>query len=372
MIARYRVLLPVTIAVGDRDRLSAHEYQAGAYSVRAYPPYQAKGLNQRGTAPSVPELRDAVLPLENPPAVPRVTVDGAGATLANALQIDFGKDDFDRTTNQGPPEAHIHDPPSSFLLLTANRLLDRLRSVLQSDALDPITSRAISYVQYLNDDGSDLAKEEGKHRGWAAFEGRFSVVALSPAQWNHYLGAVPEYEPPVWESMQLDALALLPQVGPAIVLAAAALETLIVRSLDLLIRPSGIPHELWSFMNDREQYWKEPSVNDRFTTLLHVTTGRSLKDKAKLWKAHNDLRYARNKFVHEGRCVTKSTKKGREVELNEESARKLINTAGEIIQWMEEVLPRTMRRLHLDAQPKVEMVVPVLDLARKPNAERVD
>jgi hypothetical protein len=91
----------------------------------------------------------------------------------------------------------------------------------------------------------------------------------------------------------LDAVGLLPDIGPALVLAATSLETLITDALDeLSAGASAVPQSLWMWINDRGDYRKEPSVLEQYDALSKVFTGRSLRDEIELWEAP---------FVHGGK-----------------------------------------------------------------------
>jgi hypothetical protein len=98
----------------------------------------------------------------------------------------------------------------------------------------------------------------------------------------------------------LDSRAAFPHLGTVVVLAATALEVFIANLLDTLVKETDVPERLWSWMNKRGKFDQEPSVEEQFDTLLEVMTGHSLKDDLALWDAFQNLKTARNKFVHEG------------------------------------------------------------------------
>jgi len=105
--------------------------------------------------------------------------------------------------------------------------------------------------------------------------------------------------------------------------------------------PSVVPRSLWTWINDRGDYRKEPSVLDQYDTLLKVFTGRSLRDEAELWEALRNIKDARNSFVHEGKAMIGK----RDVSLAD--ARALLAKAERIVQWVELFLPETARRPRL-------------------------
>jgi hypothetical protein len=91
---------------------------------------------------------------------------------------------------------------------------------------------------------------------------------------------------------------LLPEVGPALVLAVTALETLISATLNQLASSANLPSGLWEWINNRGDYRKEPSVEEQFDVLLRVLAGKSLRNQSDLWRGFKDLKEARNSFVH--------------------------------------------------------------------------
>ena len=146
----------------------------------------------------------------------------------------------------------------------------------------------------------------------------------------------------------LDAQALLPEIGPSLVLAYAALEAFVDSCLDKLAPLAKIPDILWSWINKRDQFWKEPRTDEQFDVPLKSLTGRSLKEQINLWELFQNLRSARHSYVHKGRALIGND------EVSLERATKLINGAKEIINWMERLLPEQFRRQQLALTFSVE------------------
>jgi hypothetical protein len=146
------------------------------------------------------------------------------------------------------------------------------------------------------------------------------------------------YEIQTWETLILDAEALLPDVRASVVLAYSALETLIAIALDYLVTNSPTPPELWKWINKRDFWLKEPSVAEQYTALLKILTSKSLKDDATLWQAFIDLRKARNSIAHTGLPILNDR------EINSVQAGQLVGGAKNIINWVEQLLPESMRR----------------------------
>jgi hypothetical protein len=132
----------------------------------------------------------------------------------------------------------------------------------------------------------------------------------------------------------LDAFALLPDVGPAVVLANTALEVRINQVLDETVPSTGVGPALWAWITDRERFWQEPSTADRFDVLLRALTSRSLADEPDLWKAFKNLRAARNSFVHAGELrIGKRATQSVTVEM----AQDLLMKAQRILDWLDSV-----------------------------------
>src|SRR6266568_4571598 len=161
------------------------------------------------------------------------------------------------------------------------------------------------------------------------------------------------YEMQTWETLILDAEALLPDVRGSLVLAFSALETLIAIALDYFVTTTPTPPELWKWVNKRDFWLKEPSVEERYTVLLKILTNKSLKDDPALWQSFVDLRKARNSIAHTG----KPTLNRREI--NPEQARLLIGGAKNIINWIEQLLPEIMRRPIYATQTNINIVKPI-------------
>jgi hypothetical protein len=125
-------------------------------------------------------------------------------------------------------------------------------------------------------------------------------MSLPPAVWDDIFSLEPQFEPPQWEVLLLDARAALPEISAAVVLSATALEVFITSILDRLAAKRGVSAALWNWINDRGFFLKEPSTEEQFDFLLKELCGHSLKEDAELWGAFKAIRRARNTFVHGG------------------------------------------------------------------------
>jgi hypothetical protein len=138
-------------------------------------------------------------------------------------------------------------------------------------------------------------------RGRGKIEFQFSLIGLSLDLWNQMFQFPNGFEPPVWESLRLDALNAFPAIGTAVVLGATALEVFIAALLNELASRKGLSAPLWEWIRDRDKRTlQQPSVEEQFDVLLKEFTGHSLKEDAALWEAFKNLKAARNSFVHEG------------------------------------------------------------------------
>ena len=351
MIARLYVLLPYSFWIPHDTILAPLESDWGDYQVTVYPPRQARvGLDDtKGESPiSLLEVVEHLRPSDSPIATDSILVDGSPIIQANLLQIDFRKPDFDR---RPPTELMGGDPPIELVFEIVNDFLGALRSVAQAGYVKPLDPLSVWRLDYLADDGSELPAKKGliQSRFASGFHWRVSVV--NEAIWNRMRAVIPNYRPSTWETLLLDAKALLPEVGPALVLAFTALETLIAATLDQLASQIDMPDGLWQWINDRGDYRKEPSVEEKFNVLLSALANKSLKEERRLWKAFKNLKEARNSFVHEGKAVIGKN----EEEVTPEKASSLIAKARDIVRWVEPLLPSEMRSPDIEQRFDVEV-----------------
>ena len=176
-------------------------------------------------------------------------------------------------------------------------------------------------------------------------------LALSPALWTAAAEQLPpDFEPPAWQSLLLDAAKLLPEVGSPLVLAYTAIEVRIATALDYLADAGAFDRGLWEWLKSRGgDFRKEPSVAEQLSDLMQALGGRSLKNDVRLWEGYQNLRKARNSFVHEGRAVIgdKAVSKTRALEL--------IGLATEIVDWIEAALPEAQRQPPVRQWARVEL-----------------
>ena len=270
-----------------------------------------------------------------PPAldVPDVCeINGVPSSLTDLLIIDFQKETMERQ------EGGMLDPPLPVIGRAVNSFLTRFRHISQHAEVRPIDISKISwFIRYLNDDGSDLEVETGKvsRRGSRTYN--FPLIWLDQDTWDEIIKHTSEFDPPAWEPMLLDARNELPKIGPAIVLAATALEVFISKTLDELATIKKVPPDLWRWINERKDPDSRPKAEEQFDELLKHVTSHSLKEEPKLWEFFQHLKAARNTFVHEGIArVGKSSVDLKQADL-------LVLAAGNIISKVRECLPAELQ-----------------------------
>ena len=309
MIARFFQLLPFHFTVPEGEQFPVYHYMDQGYAVYVFPP-------GRSDRPNVLEGAD------------EIKIDGKLAFQADVLRIDFHKDSFNRL--KGTP----CDPPEDILQRAINSFLVRLRHVTHSAKVRPLDYPWDSWrIRYLNDDETELELDEALVRGRGTLHFSFSWTALNKSIWEDIHKLPANYEPLPWEELLLDAQADLPRVGPAVVLAATALEVFISYILDRLASLGTVPSKLWDWINKRGDYLREPTVEEQYDVLLMFFTGHSLKSEPKLWESFRNLKTARNSFVHEGTAKIGGTR------VSIETARRLVMTASDITLKIREWLP---------------------------------
>lgn len=352
MIARFRILLPYVLYLRSDAQLSPHRFIHDPYQITIHPPYQAV-IDPSNVDPSSDVAAREILEQLGPASPPKVSqsvyMDGIPTVHANTLQIDFHRDDFDRRVAAVRPD-HSEDPLIRLAFELVNGLLTSIRSVTKAGHIKPLGILGSNWrLDYLTDDCQELQHEADKIRRKFGSSFGWRICGINEEVWSKAHTLSSTYRPSNWESLILDAEALLPDVGPALVLAAAALETLISVTLNHLASLANLPSGLWEWINDRGDYRKEPSVEEQFDVLLRTLANKSLKDQNQLWEAFKNLKGARNAFVHDGVAAIG----GKEV--TKELAYIFVGQAKEIIDWVEPLLPPELRRPKLEHQVEFQM-----------------
>lgn len=172
MIARLFVVLPFRFVVPEGAVFKVYQFESQGYAVAFYPPVRSEIVAGH-------------------PAVDAVKVNGVSAFEADTLRVDFRKPVFERSTPGGT------DPPSDFIQDTVNSFLNRTRHVTKGYQIHPIDFHHSTWnLEYLNDNGTKLEKEEGKIRGLFSSEViKFSGSTIVPEVWDKIHELPVNYQP---------------------------------------------------------------------------------------------------------------------------------------------------------------------------------
>jgi hypothetical protein len=355
MIARLKLLLPYCFSISDDLVLSPYEYKYNEYKIIIYPPYQT-ALDYHAICNSSPAQTEEILKSMNPSNElilnDKILMNGKPSIQANLLQIDFIKDFYDRRIEVVSKD-YFNDPSTELILKVVNGLINSIRVVTIGSLIKPVDIDSIILnMEYLTDKGEKLQLQEGYLRGRYKLIFKKSAHGITNEVWDKIQQLEHDYTPPIWYTLVLDADSILPDIGPSLVLAFTAIEVLINNVLNMLASSSEkIPADLWQWINNRGDYRKEPSIEEKFSILLFVLTGKTLKDESDLWEGFKNLKDARNSFVHKGKAVIGKT------DVTLEMARKLIRKAMKIIKWIEhEFLPKELKVPELERGIDYKMI----------------
>jgi len=335
VIARFLILLPFDLLITEAAEGPAVEVDSSDYHARVYVPF----LYAARPKPTDSVVALSLWPqkLTEPFFTENLLVDGHKVAQVNVLVIDFIKSEFNRSRVR---QQKALDPPAELAFEIANFFLARIRVYSRAFQIKPlIMGRDPWELRYLTDDLEGLEHEEDKIRGHISCMIVVGSASITPDTIQMVGTEGQTTEPYAWDQLLLDAHALLPDVGSAIVIAAAALETFSAWALQLLHEQRPLPPGLWDWINNRDHWSKEPSVSEEFDVLLRAFTGHSLKDdEPQLWQQFTELRKARNSLVHDG------VAKIGEEPVHSTKAKELIDAADKIVAWTELLIPESHRR----------------------------
>lgn len=278
-------------------------------------------------------------PVQDERVFPFVGMDGQLVRHANLLQVDFVRADFDRQV--GSPA----DPSREAIEAVVSNVVVRLRYTIGAPTFREFRLLETFWtVRYLADDGADVAEVKGLVRGRVHAPFRFRFTGLDPSSWNAVEKLPLGFQPHIWERLYLGALFLLPEVGPALTLGIAAIET----ATDQMIRDRMPGREA-----EAKNLISSNRLGQRLDTVTKRLAGVSLKTVPALWQAFQRLRRARNAAAHEGKSIFDG------VMLDDRLAQDLILGIRPIPDWLEALMPsahRNHRDLH---EPKWEWRSPV-------------
>ncbi|WP_447940082.1 hypothetical protein [Pseudoxanthomonas mexicana] len=271
MFAKFAIKLPFSFLVPEGAGYPSRGYRDEKYLVHFKPPARTESADDVWTA----------------------TLDDQPAFLANVLVIEFHAAEFDRTLAS-------EDPPKAVINRAIAELLTRLRYATKSQYMVDVDMTGGNWrLDYLEDDGSELAEEANLVRGRVGWGTGLSWTLCTPDIWESALALDSDDLPP-WRSLLTDANAALPHVGTAVVLAATSLEVMISDVLARLQPTSQIQLDVWEWISDRSNRQFNPTVEEQWSGLLAIMCGHSLKERSDLWQRYANLRTARNSFVHRG------------------------------------------------------------------------
>lgn len=340
MIARFFVYLPFDLFITEDEQLGVQgltedgEFRGARFTIPVSLLYSERPDSTGSmhslmfnwlTGASSPQFSDYLLQ------------DGRRVARVNVLGMDLFNDDFPRSSDTKAED----DPTVSFAFELMNQFLARLRVYSRAPQIKPLVIGTVPWqVQFLADSGAMLPKEERKRRALRGGSANIGVPILTPAEIKLVSDKWDGPEPYVWDELLLDAHSLWPDVGSAIVMASAALETFITWALNVLqTDQKAFSTEFWEWLTKRDDWLKQPSVAENFDQLLKALTTHSLKEKPELWTKFKEIRRARNSLVHEG--IPKAADGAR---LGASQAQMLLNAADEIVLWVESLLPDHVRR----------------------------
>lgn len=180
MIARLTVLLPYYFNIPYKADLSPYEFDYQVYKVKIYPPKQANSdyssLSIHSQEPMfsvVNKLSEKLIASANG----EVKINGQETVSANLFQLDvWVEKDFNRDIDSKDSDLLVET-----LLSLADIHLGKLRTIGRLQHLRYINKRddIVWKVEYLNDDGTPLEKNETKKRRYFQAMIPIKVLPLS-------------------------------------------------------------------------------------------------------------------------------------------------------------------------------------------------
>lgn len=341
MLARVAVHLPESLWLPEGVQFEPFSDDYRGQRVLVHPPLQS-GFEVRPDGEgnfNVSDLYLLLTPVAHERVYPFVRMDGRYVNHANLLQIDFVRDSFERKSGSPP------DPDREVIEAIVVNIVSRLRHVIGAPTFREFRLLNTFWtIRYLSDDGQELPEEVGLVRGRVNAPFKFTFTGLDDSSWNGVRGLAFDFQPQIWERLFLDAQYLLPEVGPALTLAIAAIET----AADEMIR-----QQLPTDPDQAERLRRANRLGQRLDSVAKQLTGASLKEMPTLWDAFNQLRRARNASAHEGTPVLDGVK------VDDQVALQMILAVRPVLDWIETRLPSNLRSRGDLHEPKWEWRSPV-------------
>ncbi len=364
------VLLPFELAVPVTAVCDPVTFRMSSYLVTVFRPVESvRHASIRHEQPPPVRTEQAARPADPQKPDPDVLLDGVPTVPADLLTVQFRRSRFNRrvwTEGQDVDYLSWGDPSPRDISAAVNRWLFTLRTIARNERLVAIQPTDLVCLGiYLRESGEMLPHRAGFHRMKALGGNTVVVNGLPSESWKAVSALVGSYEPPAYETLLLDARALLPAVAPAVSLAYAGLEVFLDSALGQMPTARRLPSGYWGWQTARK---RAPVPEEQLDSLLEVLCGHSLKkEKPNLWTAFRDLERARNSLVHTG---TAQDANGAPVDATRAMA--LVVSAQQIVDWVESLLPVRARIPRSDAQHDLRFKLKLPSLAPPLNSTTVD
>lgn len=341
MLARIAVHLPESLWLQENTRFDSFTATLDGETLVVYPPLQSSfevRPDPQGNF-NVNDIFKLLTPVQPERIYPFVRMNGQLVKHANLLQIDIVGRDFRRDAGA------TQDPSGAFVERVVVNFVARMRYTIGAPSVREFRLLETFWtIRYLADDGSELVEEKGLVRGRVHAPFKFQFTGLDESSWGRVKNLTFSFRPLIWERLYLDALFLLPEVGPALMLAMSAIET----ATDQMIE-----ERLQGDQKEAEKLIAANRLGQRLDRVAKQLTGVSLKANASLWSAFDRLRRARNMAAHEGTPVLDG------VVVTDGVAQEMILAIRPVIDWVEHLMGPELRGHRDPNQPTWEWRPPV-------------
>jgi hypothetical protein len=341
MLARIAVHLPQPLWMQESARFDAFAAHVDGEDVVIHPPLQCAfevRPDQDGIF-NAHEIYAMLTPVHKERTYPYVRMDGHLVKHVNLLQIDIVRRDFRRESGDSP------DPSHTFIERLVMNVVARLRYTLGAPTFREFRlTEAFWTIRYLADDGAELPEQVGLVRGRMHAPFRFQFTGLDDSSWTRVKALAFTFQPHLWERLYLDALFLLPEVGPALTLAISAIETATDQMIEDRLRAAPA---------EAERLIAKNSLGQRLDTVAKKVAGVSLKDDPSLWSAFDRLRRARNMAAHAGEPLLDG------VLVTHTIAQEMILAIRPILDWLEGLMSPQFKSHRDPNEPTWEWRSPV-------------
>jgi hypothetical protein len=268
VIARLRILLPFVLHLTEDFKETTITKTFEDYTLVYFPPYQASMKYQDIESdlqfkPS--SIVEILKPNKPPKHLEHRLVNEKKIREVNAVQIYFKKDTFDRSAVVKPSDEYF-DPSLDTIKTVVDEYIGILRSLNKNAEMKPFDRvRCAFAIEYFDNEMQELERTPDQLRGRYKVTKSFSYSVLTQNLWDEFstrLNTSTKIKP--WLSLYLDAKSMINDSGPCIVLLQTSLEVMIQTVLDKLSTEKNINKELWLWLNSRKDYWRSPSLAEKF------------------------------------------------------------------------------------------------------------